>query len=329
MLTTPIPETLRALVTAHGSSYSPRYSAAALSDHGPMACLALHGLGIGESRIQEFAAEYRPRLAPLRQPSVQLDVGNWYQHRGRSDSYEALREFFSGEIRERGYQATLGRYLPTLISGWVPDLFHPLIRLAYGIEFGVPSEIAAGLAYLATVGDAPRLALAARHPPLTTDGRAYLMALSTERDPDRAEGPTSFNQKLSRVMDRHDFRPARVDRSAATELTRACLEVFHATHDFFALHLVTGSHAFGVCAPWIGEHADGLFSVGIGAAYVAIGAPTFAPIAAAAGALRLDKLATATDEHDIKLAYTCRALGRTTGDPTYEWVAERYLATRL
>jgi hypothetical protein len=120
-----------------------------------------------------------------------------------------------------------------------------------------------------------------------------------------------------------------VAEDATWQLSRACLEIFHTTHDFFALHLVTGSHAFGVCAPWAGEHADGLFSVGIAAAYLALGAPGFPPVATEEGALPLQKLALATDEHDIKLAYTCGALARASGDPTYEWVAERYLATRL
>jgi hypothetical protein len=37
----------------------------------------------------------------------------------------------------------------------------------------------------------------------------------------------------------------------------------------------------------------------------------------------------ASDEHDIKLAYSARAQSRAWNDPVYEWCADRYLAPRL
>ena len=114
-----------------------------------------------------------------------------------------------------------------------------------------------------------------------------------------------------------------------SEISRACLEVFHATHDFFALHLVTASHAFRICAPWAGPNSNSLYSAGIGAAYLAIGAPAFDPVARTTAILPIDALSMATDEHDIKLAYSCLAQSRAFGDPTYEWAASRYLQPRL
>ena len=65
------------------------------------------------------------------------------------------------------------------------------------------------------------------------------------------------------------------------------------------------------------------------AAYLAIGAPEFARAARAPAALPLAALARATDEHDVKLAYSCRAQGLAFADPAYESVAARYLAPRL
>jgi hypothetical protein len=79
----------------------------------------------------------------------------------------------------------------------------------------------------------------------------------------------------------------------------------------------------------VGRYADGFFSAGLGAAYLAIGAPSFAQIAPTGGSLSIAMLSEENDEHDIKLVYACQALARTTGDPSYEWAARRYLQARL
>jgi hypothetical protein len=112
-------------------------------------------------------------------------------------------------------------------------------------------------------------------------------------------------------------------------LSRACLEVFHATHDFFALHLVTSSHAFRICAPWVGANGEMLFTAGIAIAYLAIGAPKFDALSRMSAGLPIESLATAGDEHDIKLAYSCQSQAQAYADPTYCWAAARYLSSRL
>jgi hypothetical protein len=233
-------------------------------------------------------------------------------------------------MRARGWQATLARYLPSLISGWVVDLFHPLIRLGYGIEFEVPSEIAGGLAYLASAGDEPRLAVAARFPAAGAAGRAYLEDLPLPQSPWCPDGPGSFNRRYRQILHTTPLKPAGgAPANVLAELARACLEVFDSTHDFFALHLVTASHAFRVCSPWAGRSAEGVFSVGIAAAYLALGAPAFRSVVRSDAELPVDRLASAGDEHDIKLAHACRAMARAHRDSSYEWVAHRYLDARL
>lgn len=329
MLAKPLPDSLLALIEDHRASHAPHYPPSAHTDHGPMAYLAMHGLGLGQREIERFAAAYRQRLAPLPAPALTLRTDDWHEHVGHAESYSALLEFFHGETRARGWHATVARYLPGLISGWVKDLFHPLIRLGYGIEFEVPSEIAAGLAYLAACGDDPRVALAARLPAVEARGAAYLERLQLHQRPALLEGPGPFNQSYRQVVDTHPLERAGGSPGAVyAELGRACLEVFDATHDFFALHLVTASHAFRVCSPWAGPSGEGVFSVGISAAYLALGTPAFRLVARASAALPLDRLAVSEDEHDIKLAYACRASAHAHGDPTYEWVARRYLDAR-
>jgi Questin oxidase-like len=330
VISSPLPDPLLELLRAHAATHAPYYSVGNLSDHGPMACLALHGLGASLPEIERYAARYQQRLSPLPVPSVRLGPDDWHRHVGLRDSYPSLLAFFGEQLSMLGQTQTLASYLPPLISGWVLDLFHPLIRLGYGIEFGVPSEIAAGLAYLACCGDAPALAEAARLPASASGGSAFLKELRAQRVDPGGGGPGAFNRRFRAVVGSAAPLPAGgATARIYTEMSRACLEVFDSTHDFFALHLVTGCHAFRTCSPWLDSEAVGLFSVGIAAAYLAAGAPDFTELGRIEGSPSLEEVAATTDEHDIKLAYTCAAMTRGDADAAYSWVAHRYLTRRL
>jgi Questin oxidase-like len=329
MLEKELPVELDDLVRRHGASFAPHYPPSDNSDHGPMAFLAMHGLGIGFDDIAAFALAYQSRLVSAPPPKIPVGASTWRDHIGRRESYSALLAFFENEIAAAGWQVTLSRYLPSLMSGWVKDAFHPLIRLGYGIEFESTSEIAAGLAYMTITGDDRTLADIAKRSAIDLGGRAYLESMRSIHDPRFSRGP--FNVRYQRIISgAAELRPAAGDtHRVLEEICRACLEVFQATHEFFALHLVTSSHAFRVCAPWAGRDLASLFSVGITTAYLAIGAPQFDPLPGAAAALPTDRLRKATDEHDIKVAYSCLAQSRAFSDPTYEWVAAEYLKSRL
>ena len=323
-----LPNALTQLLVEHRAAHDPHYPPSDNSDHGPMTYLAMHGLGIDVPAIERFSDQYRRKLASYPPPNYTVGKHDWTLHLGRRESYSALLRFFDAEVSTEGWQGTVARYLPMLISGWVKNAFHPIIRLGYGIEFEAPSEIAAGLAYLTITGDDPRMAAIANRPLTDSSGRSYLASLRAARDPAYSRGP--FNARYNRIIETANVLPAMEGtHGVLNEISRACLEVFHTTHDFFALHLVTASHAFRICAPWAGRNPNLLYSVGIGAAYLAIGAPAFDPVARATADLPIDALSTATDEHDIKLAYSCLAQSRTFADPTYEWAATGYLEPRL
>ncbi len=325
----PLPSELELLVRRHGATFDPHYPPSDNSDHGPMAYLAMHGLGIGFEDIEAFDATYRSRLVSIPPARESVSAATWRDHVGRRESYAAVLAFFGREIESSGWQATLTRYLPSLISGWVKDAFHPLIRLGYGVEFESTSEIAAGLAYMTITGDDPALADIAGRSASKLQGRAYIESVRSMHDPRYSRGP--FNVRYQRIIEgANELRPAggNADRTLE-QISRACLEVFHATHDFFALHLVTSSHAFRVCAPYAGSGLNSLLSTGIAAAYLAIGAPQFESLPAATASLPTDRLSKATDEHDVKVAYSCLAQSRAFDDATYRWVAVEYLKPRL
>jgi hypothetical protein len=323
-----LPASLTRLLEEHGRAYAPQYPPDDNADHGPMACLALHGLGAELERIEQFATGYQRRLAPQNSPDEAITGENWRGYIGRREAYAGLRDYFLGQIAVLGWQGVVGQCLPLLVSGWVKDAFHPLIRLGYGIEFALPSEIASGLAYLSAVGNDPELAAVAERPAQRGDVRAYLGALQSSRNTAFLEG--RFNARYRAATRAAALCPAGGSpEETLRELSRSALEVFHSTHDFFALHLVTASHAFRVCSPWAGPNWSALFSVGLGTGYLAIGAPPFAGLPTADAELPLELLAVDDDEHDIKIAYSALRQSRVLEDPSYRWVAAQYLNGRL
>ena len=323
-----VPPPLAALIREHRDCHHVFYPPLGNADHGPMAYLALHGLGASQAAIERFAARYREKLAPLPPAGAPLSADSWHEALGNADDYPALLAFFDREIARRGWRSVVAEYLPRLVSGVVRGAFHPLIRLGYGIEFELPSEIAAGLAFFACTGDDPRLLEACAREPMALEPSDYLKSWQARRDASFAVG--RFDERYDRVMQRVQLRPpASAPDAGFTAISRSCLEVFHATHEFFALHLVTGSHAFRVCSPWVGPDPERLLGVALAAAYLVVGAPDFRPLAAGRAELPLAALASATDDHDIKLAYSCKTHAVAHGDLGYELVAARYLAPRL
>lgn len=206
MQASPMPEALAHLVSEHGNSYGPQYPPDSNADHGPMACLALHGLGFDQQRIEQFAAQYQGRLVRQHPAVERVDAANWQRHLGLRQAYPGLRQFFEAQMVLLGWRVVLAQYLPVLISGWVKDAFHPLIRLAYGIEFTLPSEIASGLAYLSAVGNDPELAAVAGLAP-RNDARTYLESLQSLSNASQLEG--RFGARYLRPLERPGWaRPA-------------------------------------------------------------------------------------------------------------------------
>jgi hypothetical protein len=287
-----------------------------------MAALALHGLGADGPTASAYLEAYSARLSPLESSPA---------------GYQRQLEIMLRAVRDHGPAAVLARELPELISGWARDAYHPLIRTAYGLEFGIAEEVAAGLAYLAWCGADPtveRLAGAATS--ANVDAAFAAMArCATAVSPER-----NFNECLSLVVENPDFATAAVRAPGQlAEVARRALSVFAATGDFFALHLVTGSHAYRTLYPYTGPLRDPIFTLGVLAGYAAVGAPdythpTYAHPAAADGNFieapadwlpsvqRTDAL---PNDHDIKLAYSASRLAAELEEPAFIRAAFEYL----
>ena len=322
------------LIATHHRRYAKEYRGG-LSDHGPMVLLAMRGLDLPDDTIREFAAFYVAKLEPAKAPTTHLDAESYPTFVGKREQYPALLEYFLGEVRREGRDQTVNRYLPALLSAWASAAFHPLIRLAYGLEFAVDGEVAAGLAYAASLG--PHAELERRAAQCMTRNPVEPMSavLHLQLPPDVETHKGSFHARYSAVLKHPVLNEIQPPAGGLPAIAATCREVFAASHDFFALHLVTGSHALRVCLEHLCEppaETDALAICGVVAAYLAVGAPEFSATSAldrdAPSFEPAEFLTRTRDEHDIKLAYSCAAQARAYDDPDYLAAARGYLSPR-
>ncbi len=145
-------------------------------------------------------------------------------------------------------QPTLEEALPRLLLSAEQDAFHAAIRLAYALQSGHAAEQRAALAaWLAKAPEAheeaaPRtldgtLSLRDTLAQVSADDRLKLEALSGTLIVTRLQAA----QALPGFNDYPDLPHLSLD-----DLAEASLAIYLATHDFTALHLVTGTHALRV-----------------------------------------------------------------------------------
>ena len=301
------PEWLMDLLRQHRDAYEPEYDGH-LSDHLPMMLLAMHGLGSDRTTIESRNDRYVRRLDRAR-IDPQRTISRFEDGIGRRAAYRALLDFLDKSITRRGVDETLVEYLPTVLSGWVRHAFHGTIRLAYGIRFGVASEVAAGLAYIACAGLDERLVEIGRGA-TNSDRFAWPppIDISTNRFDDRYEEVMLAN---TFAVHTHILEDNKV------RVAEEVLNIFNHTQDFFALHMVTGTHAFDICTKAIQIKADGIMNAGLAAAYLAIGAPNFVPDAKARP-IRMDFA------HEVKVAFSCFDQAQRLNSPHYQGAFDVY-----
>jgi hypothetical protein len=313
-----------------------------LSNHLPMALVALDRLGAGPERLDEFAARYRGRLVPVDVVGDPVDgFDEWLAARGRRGSYGQIRAYFERAIDDEGTDAVLERHLPHLIDGVGGAAFHGIIRLAYALEARSGPRVAAGLAYLTQV-----------HQPLGERGRASartddpIEALTALRDNGTllsAAMPGNIGQRMRAVADHEGFDGVidwlAVDATTPARLTSAAVALYAATDDFTALHGVTASHALSIVGPYVADTGalSAYWFQALAAAYVTIGAPSLADPASElrrwlddpADWATIAALArTSDDEHVVKLVYSARELHERSDDPLLVAAAARQAGTK-
>ena len=268
----------------------------------------MHGLGADQTTIESRGQRYVRRLDPIEDSALQT-ITRVDDGMGKRRAYRALVRFFDGEIDRTGIEETLAVYLPKFISGWVRHAFHGTIRLAYGIRFNVESEISAGLAYLASAGP---------------DGRLERIGLGATKA-DRFAWPPSidiasrrFDNRYEEVLLADTFAVhTHVLENNEQRVAEEVLGLFNHTQGFFALHMVTGMHALGICTEAINENVDGLMNAGVAAAYLAIDAPMFIQ-SAKARPIHMDFA------HAVKVAFSCLDQAQRLNSTRFREASETY-----
>ncbi|MGI9324523.1 MAG: hypothetical protein ACR2PZ_04835 [Pseudomonadales bacterium] len=294
MATRAAPAWLQAFLLAHRHLHAPTYGGF-LSDHLPMAALAMWHFGHSEDSIRRWAAGY----------TKQLDTAPDLH-------YLELCTQIDSEIEHRGTTMVLQQRLPELLSGWVQDAFHPLIRIAFGRRFQCPGEVSAGLAYLAQVGADPMLANYA----------ASARPGSQVRWPSAVPTAAStFTRRVTIFLSSKPTEPTLLGPQTMNAYALAALRVMLSTQHFFALHLLTAADAFRVVTAGLRGIPDSLFAAGLMAGYAAAG-----PLSAATNAQFDAAEAFHTDlEHDYKVALSCLEWAEVTQHPLFQQAAHNFI----
>ena len=310
--TTVVDGKLRDTIESHSQQFSPLYGGF-LSDHGPMAALAM--ATIDPERALPYLQHYQQRLQPM-------DLA--------PDGYRRELDRLLDDIGNHGRAAVLARELPDLISGWARDAYHPLIRTAYGVAFDLDTEIAAGLAYFRVCGPDDSIRRLAASPRTTANPRSAFEDMS--HCAGSVTPKRNFTESVAWVVSHPEFDGASlIAEDHLRSFSHLALEVFAATHDFFALHLVTGAHAYRILYPYLGDQRDAVFSMGLLAGYAAVGAPAFGPLDSSASPPAADPSAMIhsgnkwPDEHDVKLLHSSLCQAEFFADDSWTKVAASYL----
>lgn len=286
----PVPGWLQKLLREHRDQFAPQFDGY-LSDHLPMAALSMWHLRRPRWAIERWAAAYQQKLEPP-----------------QDGSYATACAAIDLQIARQGVAATVRDTLPPLLSGWVTDAFHPIIRLAFGMQFQVTSEVSAGLAYLSQLGPEPLLAQYAE----SAEHRAQLQWPAFQ-----STGPGTFSQKAREFLRSPAPPPVVYGSETLSRYAQEALQVMLATEDFFALHLVTGLDAFRVATAPLTDNCDHWLAAGLLTGYAA--AQITLP-GSASGQQHRPAVHTDT-EHDFKVIVALQGLAAACGDSAFSRAA--------
>ena len=238
-----------------------------LSNHLPMALIALSRHGATDTQLDEFFAKYARRLRPKMPADLTLTTATWKDFLGKHVHHDAYVRFFAQESLSLGREKMLRTYVPQLVPGLAGGAFHGVIRSAYGIDADCDSEIAEGLAHWAVtylpLSDEMAMTRDA------VDPYQALASLSSDSawDELHVEASNIFGRMIQYAVTerfQRDVAPLPKAFRDLQMLSRLTVDVYATTADFTALHLVTTSHALRLLLPYCGDLrvAIGVDSVG-------------------------------------------------------------------
>ena len=291
-----------------GSVFDAEY-ADGLSNHRPMALLALARLGATDERLIAFERGYARRLqaAPPRQDWAAGEA--WASRLGERKAWPAYCDLFHQWLCNDFARDVLNQSLPRLMQGCGGAAFHGLIRTAYAVQAAHRRELADALAYWACRWLDLGAPAAGSPGPVTADDPETLL---------RQFRASSSNarlifQRMQAAADGKAFQATagrlQVSNSTLQRLSELAARAYAASGNFTALHLVTSAHAMRVLLPFVDEPLDAVraywwaFAAAVCTSGMRAGP---APVARPWPELVAAALAS-DDDHVIKLVDSCRA----------------------
>lgn len=315
------------------TAFEPEYNGG-LSNHLPMALIALERLGASEARLDEYYAFYVPRLSVVdaRQGDSPLDF-QWTQAIGKLDQFRLARGYFLQRLIKEGKDTVLREVLPILFNGVGAAAFHGLIRTAYALEAQHDSELATALAYWAC-----RFLPLAENEPRSGEMRfdEWVKPFLSLRLPDG-----KFNlifEKMHTAARSEDFSKSlhglAVDDNTLSCLSQYACRLYLREKNFTVLHLITGTHAARLLMPWISDREDSIrhFAIAYAAGLVAAGITNNVASRPAVERMGWNEITTRAisnqNDHVIKLVYSCMQESRYYGSGPYEEVASSVVGVK-
>jgi hypothetical protein len=247
-----------------------------LSNHLPMALIALDRIGASSEQLQKFYDKYCSRLSLQTSSATLITKNNWDSFLGQHIYNSEYRDYFLKEIETKGKKQTLFEYLPKLISGLSGGAFHPLIRLAYALEVENDWEIAESLASWCIAYQS--LGEIKQTDNKESDLTLILEKISQDKINKSANisGPNIFvrMQQATMILNINQLvAQTEINQSSLKDIANISLKIYgDSDDDFTALHCVTTAHAARIILPFI-ENSESFLQYlwqGITAAYATI-----------------------------------------------------------
>ena len=312
-----------AQLVERAAAYGPLY-ANGLSNHLPMALIALDRMGASPTQLEAFYARYAPRLTRRPQSDAPLDPRESF---GVERNFEGVFAYFRALLAAEGKERVLQTWLPLLMPGVATGAFHPMIRLAYALDAYEESEMAFGLA-----------SWVAEHRSLGDLGAPTRRTLDEIVEPlshEIAQHDLNSSLIIDRMVEVSQLPAVRVaatqpEHLEFAEVANFAIRMYAAREDFTVLHMVTGCHAFRLLIPYLDDAANATRHLwhAMMLAYLSTG---LIPQRLNAGSAATDldwprclaRAVQSDNDHVIKLAYTAWREASVTHDPLYLYAACR------
>ena len=308
-----------------GAGFDAEYDGG-LSNHRPMALVALAHLGASDDQLRNYAARYSQRLqaAP---PAQSWPAGQaWAQDLGQRPSWPVYRDLFMQWLRHEYAGDVLRQAVPVLMQGCGAAAFHGLIRTAYAMQAAHRQELADALAYWACrwldLGAGPVEGLEPDPEPLLQRLRQV-----------RGHAGLIFQRMqvaAAQTLLRATVQQLQVNDQTLPRLAVLAAQAYAASGNFTALHLVTSAHAARVVLAEL-EPDDVLLALqpywrAYAAAVCVAGLRPLPAAPLLPWPTIVSRALASPDDHVIKLVHSCREQERVLGGAVWQQAASRAVA---